>query len=326
MNIKEAYKTLGLEDGADKDAAKKAFRRLAKQYHPDNKETGNEAEFKKVNEAFQTIENPPSTQPSSAGGWNTVNFADFFGGFGGFNVSQSSRPQIIAQDITVPQTLSFREAVLGCNKDIKYVRNICCSSCSGEGRKTIDNGCSICHGVGKTQKRTKTPMGEAIMESLCPKCRGKVSFESCKPCNGQGFISSETLLSINIPPGAVQGSVLNLGTRGHYVGNLYGSEQYTRLSLLITVIPQEGLSLRDRDVVCSVSISLLEALKGCSKTISTVDGEKEINIPALIKNKEEVLLPNLGVGRKGNQVAVISIEYPKDVSSLISSLSERKPS
>jgi molecular chaperone DnaJ len=216
------------------------------------------------------------------------------------------------------QTLSFREAALGCIKEISYSHNIKCISCDGAGQKTLDNGCDACRGAGKIRSQN----GNTIVERACPKCRGKLNYEDCTKCSSNGYTNTETTISVSIPPGAVEGSILNLGSRGNYFGNLFGMDQHSHLALHIHIVPQNNLAFRDHDIVCSVPISLLEALEGVKKNVPTIDGEKEIDIPKLIKNKEEISLPNLGIGRKGKQIAIIQITYPDDVSKLIEALKE----
>lgn len=319
MNVKEAYKVLGLEETASKDDAKKAFRKLAAKYHPDvNKDTSAENEFKKINEAHQVVESgQPSTreeQQANGVGWQPTNWAsgveDFFNHFGS---QRSTQRRIFAQDITLQQTLSFKESVIGCIKDITYKHNIKCNTCNGSGEKIVDNGCEICHGAG----RVETQRGNTIITSMCAKCRGKASHEACNVCQSNGFVNTETTVSVNIPPGATEKSILNLGPRGNYAGTVFGADQYSKLSLTIHVKPQAGLSIINNDVICEVKVSLLEAFKGCLKSVSTIDGKKEINIPKLVKNKEEVILPNLGIARKGNQRVIVYVNYPNNIEPLI---------
>lgn len=319
MKLEEAYQTLGVDSNASKEAVKKAFKSLAKNFHPDlNKEPGAEDQFKKINQAWQLIENPPPEPTSPFGsGWQSagfnINLNDLFGKSNGF-----SRKKIIAQDITLQQTLSFREAALGCVRDITYSHNIKCVACDGEGQKTLDNGCDVCRGAGKIRSQA----GNTIIERPCHKCRGKLNYEDCSKCRSNGYVNAETAISVNIPPGAVEGSILNLGSRGNYSGSVFGMDQTSHLALHIRVIPQTNLAFRENDIVCSVPISLLEALEGTKKIIPTIDGEMEITLPKLIKNKEEIAIPNLGVGRKGKQIAVVQVNYPNDVSQLTQLLKE----
>lgn len=314
MNRQQAFQTLGIDNNSSEEEAKKAFRKLAAKFHPDrNKEPDAEEQFKKINEAYQTITKPEEEVGSGGFGSSfNINLNDLFANFG-----QQSRPKqkkIIAQDISLPQKLSFKEAVIGCTKEITYNHTVKCADCNGQGQQSLNNGCEACGGSGKfrTQNGPNT-----IIERPCQKCRGKLSFQDCDTCKNKGYNHAGTTITVNIPPGAIEGSVLNLGARGNYVGDFFGSEQNSQLSLRISVSPQATLSIKGKDVICEVPISLLEAFRGCSKTISTIDGDKEIDIPKLIKNKEEVILPNLGIGRKGNQIVIINVNYPSNVDTLI---------
>lgn len=330
MNFKEAYNTLEIPDGSSKEEAKKAFKKLAAKYHPDNKETGDEAAFKRANEAYQVIESGKPSDPGSdsfggnySSGWNpwggagwyshaeTVDLQDLINGMHGRSHSRKKRPPSF--DIRLSQTISFREAVLGCTKEISYNRDMCCTTCEGSGEKTINNGCSTCGGKGRVIKQS----GMTIVNQTCPACRGRVSYETCNACSGVGSVNINTSATVNIPAGVQEGNVLGLGNRGNYAGHIMGSEQYTRVLLTMHVIPQDGLSLEGDTVKTSVSISLLEALQGCVKTVPTIDGDKEVIIPEGSKNLEAVIMPNLGVSRRGDQSVQVNVQYPDDTKELI---------
>lgn len=326
MNFKEAYNTLEIPEGSSKADAKKAFRKLAAKYHPDiNKEVDAEANFKKINEAWQVIDSDkPSNhedEPSSHqyGQWNKypgvvgLSIEDLIGSMGGHR----NQPRRFVNDITLEQTISFKEAVLGCIKEIKYNRDSRCDNCSGSGQYKINNGCSNCNGKGTTVIQN----GFSVIRQTCRNCHGKVSYEKCAPCFQKGSTTVEVSSSVNIPPGVIDGNILSLGNRGHYIGDdMMGHEQATRLLLNVHVIPQDGLSIQGDDVIYRMNVSLLEALQGCKKTVPTIDDDKEILIPELIKNNEEVIIPNLGVGRQGNQRIIVNINYPLDSLELINFL------
>lgn len=321
MNVREARVILGIDENASKEEAKKAFRNLAKKCHPDiNKEPGAEEEFKRIGEAFQVVETGiPSTREEqqqanpfgAAGAWG-FSIEDLFNNLSGSS-PRAPRVKIQAQDISLKETLTFKESVLGCNKTITYSRNSRCTPCSGAGQKTLDNGCDVCRGSG----RIRTQQGNTIMERGCHKCHGKLNYAKCEECNGKGFVKAEATISVNLPAGVIEGSALNLGPRGNYAGDAFGGEQNTALLLHLHVLPQEGLSIKEADVLFDLNISLLEAFKGCEKTVPTIDGDKEIQLPKLIKNKEEVILPNLGVSRRGKQIVIVNVSYPEKVESLM---------
>lgn len=310
MNLKEAHELLGIPQGASKDEAKKAFRKLAQKLHPDiNKEPDAEAKFKKINEAYQLVENGEKEGFSNFQGINFNDLGDLF---------RSQRPTktFHIEDKHIYIDLSFKESILGTNKEIKYNRNAKCGKCDGKGSFKTHNGCKTCNGSGTVTKIN----GNVIMRSQCRDCRGKANFNPCQDCKEQGTVNTDTSISVTIPPGITTDNVLRLGNMGDFAGEgFFGGEAYSNVFVHMN-IEKHVLSLEENDVVANLNISLLEALQGTKKSIETIDGPKEIDIPSLIKNKEEVILPKLGVARMGNQRVIINIDYPKDIQPLINIL------
>ena len=316
MNLKEAYSILEIPDGSKKEDAKKAFKKLAAKYHPDiNKEPDAEAKFKKINEAWQIVDSGKLTGQdawnNTNNGFENINFVDIQDIIGGNNIKR----QFFAADVHLHQTVSFKESIIGCTKDFTYNRKAKCTNCNGTGKFKLNNNCANCAGNGVVIKRN----GFAVIHQTCHVCRGKVISEPCKQCE-DGAVDNEIKVTVNIPPGVKSGSVLNLGNRGNYIGDFMGMEQCTKVLLNMQVIPDRDFTVKDNDVISSIDISLLEALQGCKKTVNTIDGSKEIDIPALVKNNHEVIIPNLGVARVGNQRVVINVNYPLDSSGLITFL------
>jgi molecular chaperone DnaJ len=326
VNVQQAFDTLEIPNGSSKEEAKKAFKKLAAKLHPDNKETGDENAFKKLNEAYQIVESGQPTDTDVRCNWaagpsywgpfqtDTVNLQDLIDGIHG--QGRPRRKHFNASDIRLEQTISFREAVLGCTKEITYTHDVCCSTCGGAGEKSIPNGCSTCGGTGRFIRQA----GMTIVNQTCPACRGKVSYQTCDACSGVGTLNITTSVSVNIPPGIQNGTILGLGNRGNYAGQMMGMEQYSKVLLVMQVIPQDGLSLEGDTVISAISISLLEALQGTVKTVPTIDGDKEAIIPEGTRHQERVILPNLGVSRRGDQAVLVNVRYPDNTSSLISFL------
>jgi molecular chaperone DnaJ len=327
MNIREAYEMLGLSEGASPDEVKKSFRKLAAKYHPDNKATGDEAKFKKLNEANQLIDSyknaPPQNHFHGNGfdGGFPFNVGDFFGG--GFGNRQNPRQQqIYIEEIVIDANLSFKESVIGCKKDISYTKRTKCENCDGNGQVQLNNGCQKCGGRGMIVMQ----QGNFIVQKNCDACQGRVSTETCKPCNGEGATMQNVAHSISIPGGITDEKVLRVGGAGHFVGSFMGGDQYSNVHIRIHVKNEPGLSLDGDNVVSNVKLTLLEALVGTKKIVKTIDGETEINIPALSKNLEKVILQNLGVNRHGNQIVNLNIEYPKNTEKLIATLKDMEAS
>lgn len=320
MNLNEAYAALGLTEGASKEEAKKAFRKLAAKHHPD-KAGGNEAEFKKVNEAYQFIETGkdfgptqrPQQSSSNYGGGYAVNIEDLIRQATGGHRQR----QYVAEDKKINISISFRESVIGCQKQLSYKRKLKCNKCDGAGYCKLNNGCTICGGSGTIRQQR----GNFIMEASCNACGGMQKIETCMDCNEKGYNESDVSISANIPPGVKEGrNILRLQGVGDYAGSIFGSDQYASVLLHITVDKANGLRLEENDVVTDCTITLLEALEGTKKFVQTIDGIKEIEIPTFTKNKDEILCPNLGVSRVGCERVIIQVEYPTYLQPLIDAL------
>jgi molecular chaperone DnaJ len=318
MNIKEAFSVLGLEQTSSPDEIKKSFKTLAKKYHPDvNKNPEAEKEFKRVNEAYQVITNGQSSDPEdripSHNARNPFNpFADFFQEQGVFHP---------ADNIETSITISFKESVLGCKKDLTFSRKIKCQNCNGQGQTQIHNGCDKCGGKG----RIISKQGHMIFNQACPKCHGRSQTTPCPSCQSKGTIDSEASVNVSIPGGIQDGNILRLGGMGHYVGSSFMfADQHTDVHLRITVIPESSLKLEGMDVISTLEISLLDALRGCEKKIKTIEGAKDIQIPPLSRHKEEVILPKLGVNHLGRHRIILDVKYPNKTDDLIQTLTQGK--
>ena len=313
MNLDEAYKVLELPNGTSVEEAKKKARKLMSKNHPYiNKEPDAESKFKEINLAIQTIEKPPQQQFPQNGG---INIQDL--------INRKRRKNINAVPVNLTANLSFKDSIFGCKRDFTYERNIKCEDCSGQGMYTIHNGCAQCGGRGIIIQQH----GSVIMQQTCPKCHGRMNHEECKPCGGTGSVKSNRTINVSVPGGVENGTTLRLEGMGHFVdvvNDFFGSgDMYTDAFVKLHVSPAEfKCSIKNNNLHTLLNISLLEALQGCKKKIQTLEGEKEITIKEKTKNAEQVIIPNLGVARTGNQIIDINVEYPQDIDSLISHLSK----
>lgn len=301
MNLKEAYATLELSDGAGEAEAKKKFRELSKKYHPDvSKEKDAEAKFKKINEAYQRIQkgedDPVPMQ--NGGSW-----------------SPHYHQQVIQlENIEVHTTISFKESVLGCKKEIKYQRQAKCQNCGGNGEIKLNNGCKKCGGRGQTVVR----QGNMVTVTTCNECYGRANVEECKACTGNGTLHTDVSVHVSVPAGIINGSVLRLQGMGNYAGSFMGlADQHTDTFCHIAVTPEDGLSIDGQSVVSKITISLLDALQGCKRKVKTIHGDKEIQIKPLSRNNDEVIIAHHGVGGAGNQRVILDVQYPKNTDKLI---------
>ena len=308
MNLKEAYATLEIPQGASEAEAKKKFRELSKKLHPDNKETGDEAKFKKINEAYQRIQaGEDDPREAYANGGNP------------FHRYGQQRVQVVElTNVDVGTVVSFKDAVLGTKKEIKYQRQAKCQACGGNGEVRKNNGCTKCGGKGQVVNKQTSNGRSFISVSTCPDCYGKSSVEECKACNAAGLVHTDVSVHVSIPAGIQDGTTLRLQGMGNYAGSVFGMvDQYTDAFLHVTVIPEPGLSIEGQNVVSHLSISLLDALRGCERSIKTIHGQKTAKVKPGSRNKEEVIIPHCGVGGTGDQRIILDVQYPKNTDKLV---------
>lgn len=311
MKLHEAYNILGLSPGAAPEEAKKQYRKLTKEFHPDiNKEAGAEDKFKKINEAYQVVQTGKGTDPEDRRPTHQNPFSNFH---------RQYYSQIMEQpdNIDVNTTISFKESVLGCKKEVKYSRLAKCQICGGNGEVRRNNGCKKCGGKGQTVIR----QGPSVMITTCSECFGKSEVDSCSTCAGDGTVNTDVSVHVSVPAGITDGTTLRLQGMGHYAGSVFGfAEQYTDALCHVTVTPENGLSIEGRNVVSQMKISLLEALEGCTCTVKTIYGDKEIVVKPQSRNREEVIIPHCGVAGMGSQRVVLDVQYPNDIDKLINVL------
>lgn len=321
MELEEAVKIIGLPKTASEEEFKTKYRKLAKEFHPDVfKEDPDK--FKKINEAYQLIQdyksNPNKFEKRSPG----TPFGSPFGGVG-FNIKDifdfDNSKDYEFSPVNINTSISFKDSILGCPKDIEYNKHAKCQSCNGQGVKHTGNNCTSCNGFGQIISNSKG----MIFSRTCSKCYGRdIKKNHCTDCNESGTIEFQAKVSIHIPPGTINGSTLRLRGAGHFVGTSMIGDSYTDVYINISVTPEEGLSLSGMDVMSNLQISLLEALTGCSRDVNTIFGMKNLDIPPNIKNKEELCIQGCGVAEKGSQKVIISVEYPNDTDNLIKYLKE----
>jgi molecular chaperone DnaJ len=326
MKLKDAYTILELSSAATPEEAKKRYRELAKKHHPDQNpgDATAEAKFKKINEAYQIIQSGTDTEP-------TVNVHDWGNPFGGFSRDPfrdifqkdgspfgSGRRQYYTDHIQLHITLSFKESVEGCKKEVKYSRQTKCPYCQGNGNKPINNGCKTCGGRGRVTTRAQ---GSVFIQT-CKDCFGRSQTAPCNECNSVGVVDTEASVHVSVPAPVVDGNILRLHAMGNFSGSLMGlQDQYTDVFVHLKVIPEPGLRLEGKDVVSDLHISLLEALRGCSKEVKSLDGNKEANVPEMIKNKDEVVL-SVGDHNRIKHRVIVNVDYPDNVDKLIEVLIE----
>lgn len=332
MNIDEACKLLEVSPTASKDEVKKSFRKLAAKFHPDNKESGNEEKFKKINEANQVLEsyhngtyreNPMGGHHGGGNPFGTnfgfnFNIEDFIGDFiPGFRPQSRSQPARQINDVKLDVTLGFTESVVGCKKEVSYDRHFKCDSCGGAGGKPKKSGCPTCAGAGVITAR----QGNVMIQRTCHHCGGRgTGVDPCEQCKGSGSVAKSVKNVVKIPGGVTNGTLLRIDGGGHFAGLQMGGEAYTNLYLQIKVENDAELRLVDKDVVSEIKIDLLEALRGGQREVKTILGPRTLEIPKKSKHKDTVTIEGLGVPGKGHHRVTLNVNYPEDVSDIINVL------
>lgn len=342
---------LGVSRQATDDEIKKAYRQLAKKYHPDLNPDDKEAEakFKEAGEAYEVLSNADKRRKydqfgfagvdpnygAGAGGAGAAGFGfddigdifeSFFGGgagFGGFGGSTRTRnpnAPIKGGDVNVTIPLSFMEAVKGCKKTITIKRLEVCSDCGGTGAQkgSAVETCPDCGGTGQETVRSRTPFGVMQSTRTCSRCggRGKIIKEPCKKCGGKGRVRVTKQLEVNIPAGIDDGQTFLVRGQGdHGVNNGPAGD----VAVTVTVRPDPLFERDGFNIWCEVPITFTQAVLGDEITVPTVDGKVSYNIPDGTQSGTVFRLRNKGVGYingggRGDQYVKVTIEVPKNLS------------
>ncbi len=336
---RDYYEVLGLSKGATDDEIKKAYRRLAKQYHPDMNPGDKVAEnkFKEVNEAYDVLGDPDKKAKYDQYGHAAFDPSSGFGGggfgggfgFDGFDISDifsnifgggSSRRQngpVRGEDIRYRLTLSFEEAVFGCKKEISYQRVQKCPECSGSGaaKGTSAKTCPDCQGRGQVKVQQRTPFGVMQSTTTCSKCRGtgKIIETPCKNCRGSGFVKASKKLEVSIPAGIDDGQGVVLrgegcdGRNGGSAGDLV---------ITVNVRPHAFFEREGSDIYCDIPVTYADMTLGAKITVPTIDGTETIDIPEGTQTGTTFTLKGKGVKivntqKRGNMYVTAVIETPK---------------
>lgn len=333
---KDYYSTLGVDKGATKEELKKAFYKLAHQYHPDKK-TGDEAKFKEVNEAYQVLSDDDKRarydQFGSADAGAGYGAGQGFGGFdfsgfngqGGFDMGdifdmfggggrRQRTPQ--GQDIQIDLQLSFADSIYGVTKSTKLRKHATCLTCAGSGAKpgTKVKQCAECGGKGKTVRIQQTILGAIQTTANCNACDGvgKIPEERCKDCGGDGVVRREDEIVIPVPAGVRNGETLRMSGRGESVAHGVPGDLY----ITIHVQPHKIWHRDGDDLVAELQIKLTEAVLGTRKELAAVKGESlEVNVPertapGTVLRMREKGIPGVRRGKAGDLLIKITFEQP----------------
>lgn len=346
---RDYYEVLGIPKDASEDDIKKAYRKMAKKYHPDlhpgDKEC--EAKFKETNEAAQILGDPekrakydqfghaafdPSQGFGGGGGFNG-DFGGFggFGGFGdifgdlgdlfGFGTGSASRggPRR-GESLRASVTLTFEEAAFGCKKELSVSRVDACPDCHGSGcaSGTAPETCPDCHGSGSVRTTQRTPFGMVQSTGPCPKCggTGKIIHTPCPTCRGKGNVRRSQKIGITIPAGIDDGQTISLKGKGN-AGS--GGGPAGDLLVTISVLPHAVFQRDGTSVLSAVSVTFAQAALGDEIEVQTLDGRVKLTVPEgtqpgtvfRLKGKG---IPYLRGSGRGDQFVTVNVAVPKGLS------------
>ena len=344
-NKRDYYEVLGVSKGASEEEIKKAYKKLARKYHPDMNPGDKEAEekFKEVNEANEVLSDPEKkarydqfgfagVDPNYGagagggaygGGFDFGDLGDIFGSFfgGGFGGGQRRNPNAPqrGESIRASVSVSFTEAAFGCEKSVTLERSEQCPTCKGNGcaSGTTPEICPDCHGTGTVQTRRQTPMGVFASNGPCRKCggTGRLIHQPCPDCRGTGAVRKRKTIKVNIPAGIDHGQTISLRGQGNA-----GRNGGPAGDLLITVMVQpHELFRRDGvDVFCEAPITFAQAVLGAELEIPTIDGKVKYSIPEGTQTGTVFRLKGKGIpvlnGRgRGDQYVTVTIETPRNL-------------
>lgn len=341
MSDRDYYEVLGVPRNASADDLKAAFRRLARQYHPDvNSAPDAEEKFKEINEAYAILSDDQKRAaydrfghagvrgPSGAPDINVdfSNFADIFSdlfGFGGLgrNPTRQRNAPRRGADLQLQLELSFEEAVFGADKEVEITRDEVCTTCSGSGAEpgTSAVRCSNCNGTGEVRQMRQTLLGSMVQVTTCPTCNGQGETIStpCHICRGRGVERKVRRKVVSVPAGVDTGTQMRLasegqpGINGGPSGNLF---------IAIKVKPHKYFKRRENDILINLNINVSQAALGDEVQVPTVDGPVMLKIPAGIQPGKAINMKGKGVPRlrgsgRGDQIVLINVEIPTRLSS-----------
>ncbi len=342
---RDYYEVLGVDKNASDAEIKKAYRKLAKENHPDLHpgDQACEARFKEANEAYEVLSNPDKkakydqfgfagVDPNYAGGgggyggftgdFDFGDLGDIFGSFfgGGFGGGQARRngPQR-GETIRTSVSVSFEEAAFGCEKEVVINRTESCSECGGTGcaKGTTAEICPDCRGSGTVQIRRQTPMGVFSTSQTCTKCggTGKIIHQPCQKCRGAGFERRQRTIKASIPAGIDNGQTISLRGQGNAGRN---GGPAGDLHITVAVRPHEIFRRDGTAVLCEAPITFVQAALGAEMEIPTIDGKVKYTIPEGTQSGTTFRLrgkgiPNLNGKGRGDQFVTVYVETPRNL-------------
>ena len=344
---RDYYEVLGLKKGATDEEIKKAYRKAAKENHPDLHPGDKDAEarFKEANEAYAVLSDPEKRSKYDQFGFAGVDpnfaanaggftgdfgdlgdiFGDIFSGFGGFGGFGGARQQNRTgprrgESLRVRLAISFEEAAFGCKKDINITKVDQCPDCKGTGCApgTTPEICPDCRGSGTVMRQQRTPFGMMQSTGPCPKCggSGRIIHSPCSKCRGAGSIRAQRKLNVSIPAGIDDGETVSLRGQGNAGAN---GGPAGDLLVTVQVRPSPTFQREGTNIYTTASISFVQAALGTEIQVPTLDGQVSLNIPEGTQTGSVFRLrgkgvPSLRTGLKGDQFVTVELTTPKNMS------------
>ncbi len=335
MTKRDYYEILGVPKGASNDEIKAAFRKLARQYHPDvNKDAEAEEKFKEINEAYGVLSDSDKRARYDRFGHSglgdlggmpdfaTMDFSDIFeeilGGFGFSTGRRSRHSPRRGRDLQMTVSLTFEEAAFGVEKEIEFQREETCSTCNGSGAEpgTSPVRCATCGGQGEVRQVRQTFLGQMVQTATCPTCngRGETIASPCRTCRGGGLERKTVKKKVQIPAGVDSGTQIRLAGEGQ--PGIYGGP-HGSLYLLLDVKSHQFFKRRENDILLNLDINVAQATLGADVEVPTLDGQEKLKIPAGTQPGKVFTLRGKGVpylrsnGRRGDQLVIVNVEIPE---------------
>jgi len=338
MEFKDYYAALGVARDAPQEAIKKAYRQLARKYHPDvSQEPDAEARMREVNEAYAVLSDEQKRAAYDRFGHAGVNggmgasdfsggfgvediFETFFGGgFGGGRGASARRAPRRGADLRYDLTLAFEQAIHGVDQEIEFTRNETCEACQGGGAEpgTQPKRCDTCKGSGEVRQVRQTFLGSMVNVSACPTCggSGEVIQSPCRACRGKGQVRRTVRRVIPIPAGVNTGTQIRVsgegepGANGGPIGNLY---------VVIAVAPHKYFRRREDQVFVEVAINVAQAALGAEVLVPTPYGPEKLKVPAGTQSGTTFTLRGKGAPRpqrsgKGDLFVIVNVATPSEL-------------
>ena len=334
MAKRDYYEVLGVSRDCGAEELKRAYRRLAMQYHPDRNDGDKQAEerFKEVGEAYAVLSDPQKRQRYDAfghagdgmpemGGFGFESAFDLFDMFfgGGRRTRGRSGPQR-GSDLRMNLEITLRDAVFGASRTVEVPRADTCPECSGSGAEpgTSPVTCTQCNGSGQVRRTMQSVFGQVVNVTTCPRCHGegRIVEKPCRSCRGQGRVEIRKTIEVQIPPGVDEDLQVRVtgegeaGPRGGPNGDLF---------LAFRIQQHPHFVRRGQDLVYELPVSVPQAVLGDRITVPTIDGEHAVEVPAGVQDGRVIRISGMGVphvrsGRRGDQICVVRVVVPTHLS------------